>query len=167
MATAIPPTTAPSLPTTEPTNEPGSDYLGEKKQGGALGGTWTLKDVRVGAHEDRFRVVIEVNETRDHAPFYEAIQVDNAAAPFPTGHDPSWGAARIDLVISDLYLFDFPVSERLPIPAPENPVVTRVDRYPTESDAHVGFSVGLRTPADYVVYYLTDPVRIVIDVLYP
>jgi hypothetical protein len=167
LATAILPTTAPSLPTAEPTSQPGSDYLGEKKQGGALGGTWTLKDVRIGVHEDRFRVVIEMNEPRDHAPFFEAIQVDNAAVPFPTGHDPAWGAARIDLVISDLYLFDFPVSERLPIPAPENPVVTRVDRYPTESDAHVGFSIGLRTPAAYQAYSLTDPVRIVIDVLYP
>jgi hypothetical protein len=141
--------------------------VGVKKQGGALGGTWTLKDVRVGAHEDRFRVVIEMNEPKDQSPFFEAIEVDNTAVPFPTGPDPAWGAARIDLVISDLYLFDFPVSERLPIPVPENPVVTRVDRYPTESDAHVGISIGLRTPAAYEAYYLTEPVRIVIDVLYP
>jgi hypothetical protein len=167
LPTAASPTSAPSLPTSEPTGEPSSDYLGVKKQGGALGGTWTLKDVRVGAHEDRFRVVVEVTEARDRAPFFEAIEVDNAAVPFPTGHDPTWGAARIDLVISDLYLFDFPVSERLPIAAPENPVVTRVDRYPTESDAHVGFSIGLREPAAYEAYYLTEPVRIVIDVLYP
>ncbi len=167
LPTAASPTSVPSPPTSEPAGEPDSDYLGVKKQGGALGGTWTLKDVRVGAHEDRFRVVIEVTEARDHAPFFEAVEVDNAAAPFPTGHDPTWGAARIDLVISDLYLFDFPVSERLPIAAPENPVVTRVDRYPTESDAHVGFSIGLREPAAYEAYYLTEPVRIVIDVLYP
>jgi hypothetical protein len=141
--------------------------LGMKKQGGALGGTWTLKDVRVGAHEDRFRVVIEVAEARDRAPFFEAVEVDNAAVPFPSGNDPAWGAARIDLIISDLYLFDFPVSERLPIAAPENPLVTRIDRYPTESDAHIGFSIGLREPAAYEAYYLTEPVRIVIDVLYP
>lgn len=165
--TAASPTSAPPPPTVEPTNMPGSDHLGAKKQGGALGGTWTLKDVRVGAHEDRFRVVIEVSESRDHAPFYEAIEVDNAAVPFPSGHDPAWGTARIDLIISDLYLFDFPVSEQLPIAAPENPVVTRVDRYPTESDAHIGFSIGLREPAAYEAYYLTEPVRIVIDVLYP
>jgi hypothetical protein len=161
------PTSAPPPPTVEPTNMPGSDYLGTKKQGGALGGTWTLKDVRVGAHEDRFRVVIEMSESRDRAPFHEAIEVDNAAVPFPSGHDPAWGAARIDLIISDLYLFDFPVSERLPIAAPENPIVTRIDRYPTESDAHIGFSIGLREPAAYEAYYLTEPVRIVIDVLYP
>jgi hypothetical protein len=165
--TAASPTLAPPPPTVEPTSVPGSDYLGMKKQGGALGGTWTLKDVRVGAHEDRFRVVIEVSEARDHAPFHEAIEVDNAAVPFPSGHDPAWGAARIDLIISDLYLFDFPVSERLPIVVPENPLVTRVDRYPTESDAHIGFSIGLREPAAYEAYYLTEPVRIIIDVLYP
>jgi len=167
LPTTIPRTSAPPPPTVEPTHLPGSDYLGVKKQGGALGGTWTLKDVRVGAHEDRFRVVIEVAESRAHAPFYEAIEVDNAAVPFPTGHDSTWGAARIDLTISDLYLFDFPVKERLPIPAPENPVVTRVGLYPTESDAHIGFSIGLREPAAYEAYYLTEPVRIVIDVLYP
>jgi hypothetical protein len=84
LATAIPPTVVLSLPTAEPTSQPGSDYLGEKKQGGALGGTWTLKDVRVGVHEDRFRVVIEMNEPRDHAPFFEAIQVDNTCLTFPS-----------------------------------------------------------------------------------
>jgi hypothetical protein len=146
---------------------PGADYLGTKKQGGALGGTWTLTDVRLGAHEDRFRVVIEMAESRDRAPFHEAIEVDNAAVPFPSGSDPGWGAARIDLIVSDLYLFAFPAGERLPIAAPENPIVTRVDRYPTESDAHIGFSIGLREPAAYEVYYLTEPVRIVVDVLYP
>ncbi len=165
--TAASPTSAPPSPTSEPTSVPSLDYVGVKKQGGALGGTWTLTDVRVGAHEERFRVVIEVAEARDRAPFFEAIEVDNAATPFPSGHDPAWGAARIDLIISDLYLFDFPVSERLPIAAPENPVVTRVGRYPTESDAHIGFSIGLREPAAYEAYYLTEPVRVVIDVLYP
>jgi hypothetical protein len=167
LSTTISPTSAPPPPTVEPTHMPSSDYLNVKKQGGALGGTWTLKDVRVGAHEDHFRVVVEMTEAREHAPFFEAIQVDNAAVPFPTGHDPAWGAARIDLVISDLSLFDFPVKERLPIAASENPVVTRVGLYPTESDAHVGFSIGLKQPAAYEAYYLTEPVRIVIDVLYP
>jgi hypothetical protein len=165
--TAAPPTSAPPPSTSEPTSLPSVNYVGLKKQGGVLGGTWTLTDVRVGAHEERFRVVIEVAEARDRAPFFEAIEVDNAADPFPSGHDPAWGVARIDLIISDLYLFDFPVNERLPIAAPENPVVTRVDRYPTESDAHIGFSIGLREPAAYEAYYLTEPVRVVIDVLYP
>jgi hypothetical protein len=108
-----------------------------------------------------------MQEGRDYAPYFEAIQVDNAGVPFPTGHDATWGAARIDIVISDLYLYGFPVNERLPIVAPENPVVTRVGRFPTESDAHVGFSIGLKTSAPYDVYVMTDPVRIIIDVGYP
>jgi hypothetical protein len=141
--------------------------MGEKKHGGNLGDVWTLSDVRVGVHTEQFRVVIEMQEGRNSAPYFEAVQVDNAKAPFPTGHDPSWGAARIDIVISDLYLYDFPVNERLPVVAPDNPVVTRVGRLPTESDAHIGFSVGLTSPAPYEVYYLTQPVRIIIDVEYP
>jgi hypothetical protein len=138
--------------------------LGEKKQGGNLGDVWTLADVRVGAHPEQFRIVFEMQEGRSYAPYFEAIQVDNARKPFPTGHDPIWGAARIDIVISDLYLYDFPIAERLPIVAPDNPVVTRVGRLPTESDAHVGFSIGLKSPAPYEVYVLTEPVRIIIDV---
>jgi hypothetical protein len=171
-STAVPPTTAPSGPTSPPplptaTSAPSTDYLGVKHQGGTLGAVWTLADIRVGAHEDRFRVVIEMRESRDYAPYHEVVEVDNEAAPFPTGHDPSWGAARIDVIVSDLYLYDFPVGERLPITGLKNPVVTRIGLYPTESDAHGGFSIGLSEPAPYEVYYLTEPVRIVIDVVYP
>ena len=161
---AAEPTDTASAPTE--TVPPQVGHLGEKKQGGNLGDVWTLADVRVGVHADQFRVVIEMREGRSYAPYYEAVQVDNAQAPFPTGHDPSWGAARIDIVISDLYLYDFPV-DQLPIVAPTNPVVTRVGRLPVESDAHTGFSIGLTSPAPYEVYYFTEPVRIIIDVEYP
>ena len=172
VATPASTTTAPA-PTPLPTGPaptdaaPSGDYVGLEKKGGTLGDTWTLVDVRVGAHPDRFRVVVEMRESRERAPWYEIVEVDNAADPFPTGHDPTWGSARIDLVISDLYLYDFPIAERLPIPAPENPVVTRVGYYPTESDAHVGFSIGLKEPAAYQAYWLEEPIRIVVDVLYP
>jgi hypothetical protein len=170
--TDVSPTAATSGPTPPPppptaTSAPSTDYLGVKHQGGTLGDVWTLADIRAGAHEDRFRVVIEMREGRDYAPYHEVVEVDNEAVPFPTGHDPSWGAARIDVIVSDLYLYDFAVGERLPITGPQNPVVTRIGLYPTESDAHVGFSIGLSKPASYEVYYLTEPVRIVIDVLYP
>jgi hypothetical protein len=159
------PTSSPPEP--QPTAAPDAGHLGEKKQGGNLGDVWTLADVRVGFHTEQFRVVIEMREGRNYAPYFEAIQVDNAKVPFPTGHDATWGAARIDVVISDLYLYDFPVNERLPIVAPVNPVVTRVGRFPIESDAHVGFSIGLESPASYEVYVMTEPVRIIIDVSYP
>ena len=166
IATATPnPTSAALEPTA--TASPDAGRLGEKIQGGNLGDVWTLADVRVGAHAEQFRVVLEMREGRNYAPYFEAVQVDNAQSPFPTGHDPTWGAARIDIVISDLYLFDFPVNEKLPIVAPDNPVVTRVGRLPIESDAHIGFSIGLTSPAPYEVYYFTEPVRIIIDIEHP
>jgi hypothetical protein len=170
VATAtVTPTPDPTDPASAPraTVPPDEGHLGEKKQGGNLGDVWTLADVRVGAHPEKFRVVFEMREGRNYAPFHEAIQVDNAQTPFPTGHDPSWGAARIDIVISDLYLYDFPVNERFPIVAPDNPVVTRVGRLPVESDAHIGFSIGLTSPVPYEAYVMTEPVRIIIDVGYP
>jgi hypothetical protein len=92
--------------------------------------------------------------------------VDNAASPFPTGHDPSWGAARIDLIVSDLYARNSPIVEQLPLVLPDNPKVTRIGAYPTFDDARLGFSVGLKTASAYEVHELTDPVRIVIDVLF-
>jgi hypothetical protein len=55
----------------------------------------------------------------------------------------------------------------LPLTLPDNPLVTRVGLYPTFSDAHLGFSIGLKEPASYKVYEFTYPVRIVISVLYP
>jgi hypothetical protein len=154
---------APSIST--PTLAPPS-YLGIVQQGGRLGKIWRLADVRYGLHPDRLRVVWEMVEPEDHVPLFKAIEVDNALVPFPTGHDPAWGAARIDLVVSDLYARDFPLSQRLPFVLPDNPRVTRIDLYPTFSDAHLGFSIGLKAPSAYEVYELTNPVRIVIDVFF-
>jgi hypothetical protein len=152
-------------PTVTPTPET-SAYLGMARRGGRLGKIWNLADVRYGLHPGRLRVVWEMAEPGDHVPLYEAVEVDNAAEPFPTGHDLSWGTARIDLVVSDLYAYDFPLGKHLPIVLPDNPRVTRIGLYPTFSDAHLGFSIGLKEPAAYEVYELKDPVRIVIDVLY-
>ena len=159
------PSPRPVLPTVTSMLEP-SAYLGMARRGGRLGKIWNLADVRYGSHPDRLRVVWEMVEPGDHVPLYEAVEVDNAADPFPTGHDPSWGAARIDLVVSDLYAYDFPLGKNLPIVLLDNPRVTRIGLYPTFSDSHLGFSIGLKEPAAYEVYELTDPVRIVIDVLY-
>ncbi|MBM4464500.1 MAG: hypothetical protein FJ014_02840 [Chloroflexi bacterium] len=158
------PTPQPPTPTNTPLPTP-SAYLGVTRQGGKLGAIWNLADVRYHLHPDRLRVVWEMAEPGDHVPFFEAVQVDNAAEPFPLGHDLSWGVARIDLVMSDVYAYDFPLGRRLPITPPDNPLVTRIGLYPTFSDAHLGFSIGLKKPSLYEVYELTDPVRIVIDVL--
>jgi hypothetical protein len=145
---------------------PPSSYLGDVRKGGRLGKTWNLANVRCGLHSDRLRVVWELAEPGDHLPLFEVVEVDNALDPFPTGHDPSWGTARIDLVVSDLYAYDFPLGERLPLIPSDNPRVTRIGLYPTFSDAHLGFSIGLKVPSAYKVYELTNPVRIVIDVLF-
>jgi hypothetical protein len=163
------PTSTPTPQPPMPTNTPlpaSSAYLGVVRQGGRLGAVWNLADVRYHLHPDRLRVVWEMAEPGDHVPLFEVVEVDNTADPFPMGYDPSWGAARIDLVMSDVYAYDFPLGQRLPFILPDNPQATRIGLYPTFSDAHLGFSIGLKKPSAYEVYELKDPVRIVIDVLY-
>lgn len=166
---AVAPTSTPTpqaiTPTSTPTPDP-SAYLGVVQQGGRLGTIWNLADVRYHSHPNRLRVVWEMAEPADHVPLFKVVEVDNVANPFPQGHDPSWGAARIDLVMSDVYAYDFPLSQRLPFIPPDNPQVTRIGLYPTFSDAHLGFSIGLKEPSPYKVYELKNPVRIVIDVPY-
>lgn len=161
------PSPAPTSPpsTCTPTQAP-SAYLGVVREGGALGEVWNLADVRYGLHADRLRVVWEMAEPRDHVPRFRVVEVDNAVSPFPTGHDPTWGVARIDVTVSDLYAYDCSAMQQLPLTPPDNPRVTRIGRYPTFDDALLGFSVGLKAVSAYEVYELTDPVRIVIDVLY-
>ncbi|MFQ6058050.1 MAG: hypothetical protein ACE5MB_04105 [Anaerolineae bacterium] len=161
-----------SAPIPSPTGIPISAYIGVSHEGGTLGDIWHLADIRMGLHPNRVRVVWEMQEARASAPHFTVVEVDNALTPFPSGpggqttYDPSWGQARLDIVVSDLYAIGFPLQERLPLVAPENPVVTRVGLYPTYDDALMGFSIGLKHPAPYEVTTLTEPVRIVIDVLY-
>ena len=123
--------------------------------------------MRYGLHDDFLRIVVEMVEDRDTIPYYEMKVVDNVAVPFPTGDDPSWGEARIDLLISDLYAYDAPIYGELPFVPEENPAVTRIGQYPTFDDALLGFSIGLVKPSEYKIAELTNPVRIVIDVYYP
>jgi hypothetical protein len=157
-------TSTPSPQAPAPTST--ETYLGVVRQGGELGGVWNLADLRYGVHADRLRVVVEMAEPRGHVPLYKVVEVDNATERFPTGHDPSWGVARIDLVVSDLYAYDSPVFEALPLEPTDNPRVTRVGHYPTFDDSSLGFSIGLEAVSEYEVHELTDPVRIVIDVLW-
>lgn len=149
-------TSQPPDPTTTPTQQPGN-----------LGVLWNLADVRYGVYSDKLRVVVEMVENRNTMPYYEIKEVENATVPFPTGHDLAWGVSRIDLVISDLYAYNSPILGQLPFVPPENPAVTRIGSYPTFDDARLGFSIGLKAPLQFKLYELTNPVRIVIDVLYP
>jgi hypothetical protein len=135
-------------------------------QGGQLGRVWNLADLRYAVHPDRVRIVLEMVEERDHVPFYRVVEVDNSASPFPTGHDPAWGAARIDIQVSDLYAYDSPLFEELPLVLPGNAVVTRIGQYPTFEDSILGFSIGLEAVAAFQVVELTEPVRIVLEVLW-
>jgi hypothetical protein len=132
-----------------------------------LGQIWSLADFRYAFHKDRLRLVWEMAEPGATVPHYLVVEVDNAATPFPTGYDPAWGAARIDLWVSDLYAYDFPLGDVLPATLPGNPAAVRLGLYPLFDDSLLGFSIGLHDPMQYEVYELTDPVRIVIDVLYP
>ncbi len=165
MQTATASVTSLPEPTAVPELSP-TPSLGVAQIGGRLNGVWNLADLRYALHPDRLRFVIEMAEAREHVPFYRVVEVDNIASPFPTGHDPAWGVARIDLVVSDLYGYDPPVLEKLPIVPPDNPRVTRIGLYPTFEDSILGFSIGLNAVATFEVRELTDPVRLVIDVLW-
>jgi hypothetical protein len=163
------PATSTSLPplAAEPTVNP-TTYLDVPQQVGAVGDIWTLSDIRVGIHPQRYRIVWEMAERRNTAPLTEIMEVDNTKTPFPRHSsllDPSWGKARIDVIISDCYAYDVPLSDILPIETPGDSPVIKVGLQPTFDDAKLGFSIGLAEPAAYEIYTLTDPVRIVIDVI--
>ncbi|MFQ5495190.1 MAG: hypothetical protein ACE5EX_07390 [Phycisphaerae bacterium] len=135
---------------------------------GSSGDTWTLADIRVGLHPERVRIVWEMSERRDTAPLTEIVEVDNTTTAFPRRGsllDPSWGAARIDVMLHDCYAYGVPLNNMLPIAMSNSQLVTKVGVHPTFDDALLGFSIGLSKPAAYEIFTLTDPVRIVIDVI--
>mgnify|MGYP006293454283 CR=1 FL=1 len=159
---------APTLEATPLPDLPAPDgVLNVPQVGGELGKIWNLSDLRYGLHADHMRLVLEMQESGATAPKYRVVEVSNAEAPFPGDADVSWGKARIDVMVSDLYARDFQLAETLPIEFADNPVITRIGQYPTADDALLGLSIGLREPANYQVYELGDPVRIVVDVFYP
>lgn len=170
MATSPAPASTPQPATPEgaiPAIDPRA-YLDVSQQVGSLGDTWTLSDIRLGIHPQRVRIVWEMAENRNGTPLAEIVEVDNTTTAFPRRGallDPSWGAARIDIMISDCYAYEFPLNERLPIIPPDGSPVTKIGLHPTFDDAVLGFSIGLTEPAAYEVFTLTDPVRIVIDVI--
>jgi len=102
-------------------------------------------------------------------PYFQLVEVYNDQVLFPVApdeeaYDPSWGEARIDIIISDLYAWDYPLNEKLPFIPPDNPLVTKIGLYPTYDDAMLGFSIGLNHAAPYEVSTLESPARIVIEV---
>ena len=161
-------TATPTEPTPSPTatEAPSAGPIGREREGGQIDAIWNLADIRVGIHPDRIRFVVEMVECRSHVPKYHVIEVDNEQTPSPSGYDPAWGEARIDLTIIDLYAYEATDElEQLPIDLQRTCSLTQVGRYNTFDDAMLGFSIGLKRPLQYEVYELTNPVRIVIDVL--
>ncbi len=168
-ATARPDTPTPLSPPEAPIPTIGPEtYLDITQKVGSSGDAWTLADIRVGLHPKRVRIVWEMGERRDAAPLTEIVEVDNTKTAFPRRGsllDPSWGAARIDVMVSDCYAYGVPLNDMLPITMSNSQLVTKVGVHPTFDDALLGFSIGLSKPAAYEVFTLTDPVRIVIDVI--
>jgi hypothetical protein len=157
----------PTPGTTPTAGEPVSSVLlGQRQEGGELGRIWSLANLRYGEHEDRLRLVIEMAESGTSVPRYTAVEVDNALNPFPGEVNPDWGPARIDIIISDLYAREYPLASELPVELQERPV-TAISRFPTFDDARLGFSLWLAEPAEFEIHELTEPVRIVVDVIYP
>lgn len=136
-------------------------------EGGTLGSIWNLSALRWAEHADRFRFVLEMAEPGTTVPFYTATLTHEEAQPFPGTRDPAWGTVRIDLIVSDLYAYDYPLGDRLPIEVEDSQLVTAVSQLPVYDDALLGFSIWLESPAGFAVHELTDPVRLAFDVLYP
>jgi hypothetical protein len=169
--TATPRSVTPPSPPPTPAGGIGtldaSVYVGQFQSVGELGDAWSLSELRIGMHPEMVRLVWELQDDRDTIPLTRVVEVDNTQSPFPSRgslYDPSWGAARIDIMLSDVYAYDVPLGELLPTSLADSPLVTKVGLHPTFDDAVLGFSIGLARPAAYEVFTLTDPVRIVVDV---
>jgi len=158
------PTPSPSIALTPP------PYIGVPYKGGSLGYIWNLTDIRCEVQPDRVRLILEMAGGEEGIPYFELVEVYNDQVLFPVSpdqeaYDPSWGEARIDITISDLYAYDYPLNEKLPIVPPDNPLVTKIGLYPTYDDALLGFSIGLKRVSPYEVSTFEKPTRIVIEVL--
>jgi len=145
-------------------------YIDQVYEGGILGYIWNLTDIRCEVQPDRVRLVLEMGGGEEGIPHFQLVEIYNDQVLFPVApdqeaYDPSWGQARIDITISDLYAYDYPLNEKLPLVLPDNPLVTKIGLYPTYDDAMLGFSIGLKVVAPYEVSTLESPARIVIEVL--
>lgn len=163
--TAVVTSTQPTLMPT-PTLAAPVGVLNAPKTGGEAGGAWTLVDLRYGLHADRLRIVWEMAEPGQTVPEYRAVEVDNIAAPTASGETADLGVARIDILLNNVKPTQT-LQANLPIDFEENPVATKLIRYPTADERRLGFSVGLSQPARFEVHELSGPVRVVLDVFFP
>jgi hypothetical protein len=154
-------------PTARHVASPTAGFWEQQIEGGTLGTIWSLDDIRHAERSDRFRLVLQMEETAASVPYYTAKLTDQSMEPFPGTPEPTWGRLRIDVVLSDVYAYEYPLADRLPIELQHNPIITAVSQLPTYDDARLGFSIWLKRPARFEVHELTGTGRIVVDVLYP
>jgi hypothetical protein len=66
-------TPTPGAPATTEAPSPTPEPSGQRVEGGTLGGVWNLAAMRCGKHPDRFRLVLEMAETRGTIPVVTAV----------------------------------------------------------------------------------------------
>jgi len=137
-------------------------FLTQSARGGALGATYRLTEVRVGAHEGFERVVWEMREPIGAPYFTVAARAggDGGAA----GVDGAGPRPWLEVILSDVYAREAP-GALAPIARPEGAAILGIDPLSIKDDARLGFAVRLARPARFEAIVLEDPVRLVVDVV--
>lgn len=119
-------------------------------EGGTIGGSYDLIDVRVGRHAGFTRVV------------WQMVQPEGTPH-YVTRLEQSDGAWRLAVELTDVSAFEAPQALE-PEAGPEGGGVVSVRTLPVRDDALLAFAVALQGPVRYEVTTLQGPVRLVIDV---
>lgn len=151
LATASPGTGgAPDAPEAPPTLDP-VRWAGTSLDGGAIGGTFTLADRRLGAHEDRERVVWEMAEATGGPPSYRVTARLDAEGPY------------LEVVLRDVYAWERP--ELLETVQGAGGPIVLVRQAQIGDDAALAWEVRLARAAPFEAVWLQEPARLVVDVL--
>lgn len=124
--------------------------VGRRLEGGALGRTYHLDDVRTGEHPGFTRIVWAMDEVAGGPRWTTLLRLDVE------------GTAVIDVVLSDVTAIAKP--ETLAAQSPQSPIVDSVQPQRVADDAALHFAIRLSRPTGYRVTVLEDPVRVVVDV---
>lgn len=138
------------------------DYIGLSAQGGVIGDTYNLTDLRVGEHEGFTRIVWELDQTGG-SPRFEAVERSNVSEPI-SGMSLA-GAARIEVTLHDTQALQ--MAGRVAVDTPASGVVRGVQIVPNVDDSLLTFAVVLDRPARFEIVALEvegTPTRIVLDV---
>lgn len=149
-ATVVPAATAAPVPSPDDGLPGAAAVLGKRLEGGAVGGTYHLDDVRTGRHEGFTRVVWAMAEA-EGTPHWTALLRRDVE-----------GTAVIEITLADVMAIEKPAE--LSAQAVDSPIVDRLEPRRVADDAVLGFSVRLAQPAGYRVTVLEAPVRVVLDI---